>query len=378
MTQERLFGGVACERLRRVLDRLGAARVFLVTGGRSFAASGAQLSFERVWSGRRVFRYSGFSENPKIEDVTRGIAAFRAEPFDAVVAVGGGSVMDMAKLINALARDARTSEAVVAAGLPIEGRNLPLVAIPTTSGSGSEATPFAVLYVGHVKHSIAGPGMLPEVAIVDPGLTLSMSPTLTAVTGMDAFSQAVESYWGIHSTERSKAWACRAIALVLEHLERAVNAPSRISRRAMSKAAHFAGCAIAVTKTTGAHALSYPLTSYFGIPHGHAVSLTLGQFLVFNSRVTDGDVTDPRGAEYVRRTIDDLVRMMGCQNASEGRMRIETLMQAIGLKTRLRGFGVSPDAAVETIVRNVNVERMVNNPRALSHDNLRQLVEAVC
>src|SRR5262249_51347864 len=158
-------------------------------------------------------------------------------------------------------RDARTPEGVVADGLPLLNRGLPLVAIPTTAGSGSEATPFAVLYVGHVKHSIAGPAMLPDVAIVDPSLTDSMSPALTAVTGMDAFSQAVESYWCIHSTERSKAYARRAIALVLEHLEVAVTAPREENRRAMSKAAHLAGRAIAITKTTGAHALSYPLTS---------------------------------------------------------------------------------------------------------------------
>ena len=378
MTQERLFGFGAAARLRRVLDHLGARRVFLVTGDRSFSASGAQAALEPAWSGRRVRRYAGFSENPKLEDVERGIALFRTEPFDAVVAVGGGSVLDMAKLINALVRQDTAADAVVGAGLPIEGRGLPLVAMPTTAGSGSEATPFAVLYVGHVKHSIAGTGMLPDVAIVDPALTDSMSPSLTAITGMDAFSQAVESYWCIHSTEESKACARLAIALVLEHLEPAVNTPSHVNRRAMSKAAHFAGCAIAVTKTTGAHALSYPLTSYFGIPHGHAVSLTLGQFLLFNSKVSDRDVTDPRGAEYVRRVVESLLRMMSCRDAEEGRSRIEALMQSIGLRTRLRSFGISADAAIETVVGSANVERMANNPRAVSHDDLKQLVEAIC
>jgi len=108
------------------------------------------------------------------------------------------------------------------------------------------------------------------------------------------------------------------------------------------------------------------------------VCLTLGQFLVFNSGVSDRDATDPRGAEYVRRVVGDLVRMMGCRDADTGRTRIERLMEEIGLRTRLRAFGISSETAVETVVRNVNVERMVNNPRALTHDNLRQLVEAIC
>ena len=226
MTQGPVFGFAAASRLRRVLDRLDASRVFLVTGKRSFSASGAAAALEPAWNGRRVYRHAGFSANPRLEDVERGIAAFRSEPFEVVVAVGGGSVLDMAKLINALARLERGA-ARGGGCRPADRRSRPaLAALPTTAGSGSEATPFAVLYVGHVKHSIAGDGMLPDVAIVDPALTLSMSPSLTAVTGMDAFSQAVESYWCIHSTERSKACARRAIALVLEHLSGAVNAPT--------------------------------------------------------------------------------------------------------------------------------------------------------
>ena len=95
---------------------------------------------------------------------------------------------------------------------------------------------------------------------------------MTAVTGMDAFTQAVESYWCIHSTEQSKGFARRAIGLVLEHLAGSGQRPPPLARRAMSKAAHLAGRAIDITRTTGAHALSYPLTSYFGIPHGQAVA----------------------------------------------------------------------------------------------------------
>jgi alcohol dehydrogenase class IV len=108
------------------------------------------------------------------------------------------------------------------------------------------------------------------------------------------------------------------------------------------------------------------------------VCLTLGQFLVFNSGVSDRDATDPRGAAYVRRVIGDLVQMLGCRDAESGRDRIQRLMADIGLHTRLREFGLPRETAIETVVRNINVERMVNNPRALSHDNLQELVEAIC
>jgi alcohol dehydrogenase class IV len=249
--------------------------------------------------------------------------------------------------------------------------------VPTTAGSGSEATHFAVVYVNRSKFSLAAASLLPRLAIVDPALTFSLSPATTAVTGMDAFSQAVESYWSVHSTAASKAWASRAIALALEHLPAAVHAPTPQARRAMSKAAHLAGRAIDITRTTGAHAVSYALTSYFGIPHGHAVSLTLGQWLLYNSGVSDADVTDPRGAAYVRETVGELVRMIGCTTAAEGCRRIEQLARTVGLETRLRALGVSAADIDKVIVPNVNVERVVNNPRALDAASLRHLVEAV-
>jgi alcohol dehydrogenase class IV len=174
---------------------------------------------------------------------------------------------------------------------------------------------------------------------VDPALTFSLSPRLTAITGLDAFAQAVESYWSVHSTAASRAYARRAIQLVLGSLSGAVHAPTPATRRAMSKAAHLAGRAINLTKTTAAHALSYPLTSYFGIPHGHAVALTLGQLLLYNSGVAADDVNDARGAAFVRRTIDELVALRGARTPEDACRRVEALTQDVGLPTRLSELG---------------------------------------
>jgi alcohol dehydrogenase class IV len=213
---------------------------------------------------------------------------------------------------------------------------------------------------------------------VDPALTASASPQLTAATGMDALAQAIESYWSIHSTGESKTCARRAIELVLRCLPDAVRTGSSSARRGMSKAAHLAGRAINITKTTGAHALSYPLTSYFGIPHGHAVALTLGQWLLFNSEVTEQDVRDPRGAGHVRAAVADLLDLLDCEAGDEGCRRIGSLCREIGLQTSLGELGVSRAQALEVVVPNVNAERLVNNPRAVTPDALRRIVEAVC
>lgn len=378
MTVNVAFGFGAIRRLSRLLDRIPSRRVLLVTGRTSFERSGAAAAVEPLLRGRDVCRFCEFSENPKIEDVVRGLEAFRSAVPDLVVAVGGGTALDMAKLVNAISHQEGEPIEVATGRSPIRHPGVPLVAVPTTAGSGSEATHFAVVYVDRSKYSVASPTLLPHLAIVDPALTFSLSPATTAVTGMDAFSQAMESYWSVHSTAASKTWAARAISLVLEYLPLAVHAPTPGARRAMCKAAHLAGRAINITRTTGAHAVSYPLTSYFGIPHGHAVSLTLGQWLLYNSGVSDADVTDPRGAAYVRQTVAELIRMMSCANAAEACHRIEQLARTVGLETRLGALGVSRADIDEVIVPNVNVERVVNNPRALNAASLRHLVEAVC
>jgi alcohol dehydrogenase class IV len=378
MTQPLFFGVGAISKLGRELDHRRARRVFLVTGDASFDQCGAAASVEPALRSREVYRHCGFSQNPKLDELSPAVDAFRAGAFDIVVAIGGGSVIDTAKLVNVFAHHESGPAELIETGAPIVRRGLPVIAVPTTSGSGSEATHFGVVYRGHVKYSIASPYLLPDVAIVDPALTFSLSPRLTAITAMDAFTQAVESYWCVHSTDESKGYARRAIALVLEHVRDGVACPTLRTRRGMSKAAHLAGRAINITKTTAAHALSYPLTSYFGIPHGHAVCLTLGQFLLFNSNVTERDVTDRRGARYVHQVVNDLVRMMGCSDPRQGCQAIGALIEAVGLPTRLRALGISRDDAVNVVVNNVNAERLVNNPRALNHDSLTTLVHAIC
>jgi alcohol dehydrogenase class IV len=255
---------------------------------------------------------------------------------------------------------------------------LPTISIPTTAGSGAEATHFAVVYVGTVKHSVAHCHMLPTVALVDPDLTYSLPPLITAVTGLDAFAQAVESYWSVQSTPESRADASRAVRLVLEHFVTAVKAPTPQARHAMSTAAYLAGRAINRTKTTGAHAMAYPLTAMFGVPHGHAVSLTLGALLVYNSQVTDEDVADSRGAAHVREAIAELLALLGCRTPEEGRVRIAGLMREVGVATTLSELRIRRHRDIEHVVGNVNAERMGNNPRLMTDASVRTLLQSVC
>lgn len=377
MTPTTRLGRGTIGKLADILDHLGAKRVFLVTGSDSYVACGAAPFVETALDGCPTERFRDFTLNPRLGDLERGLARFEDSGADVLLAVGGGSVLDMAKLIGICATQQANPAAIAQGDVKIKADSLPLIAIPTTAGSGSEATHFAVVYVDGQKHSVAHRSIRPAFTIVDPALTDSLPEAVTAVTGLDAFCQAVESYWSIHSTKATRHWSARAISLILESLPRAVHDPDTGSRDALSEASHLAGCAIDVTKTTAPHAISYTMTSRFGIPHGQAVAITLGELLVYNSLVTEDDVTDPRGARHVQRVIEELNALLGTSSAEASRQRIQSLIRSVGLATRLADLGIHRRADYELLLENLNTQRLKNNPRALQAKQLQPILRRI-
>jgi alcohol dehydrogenase class IV len=374
MKQIEIEGWGSLSKIAQVVEQLAAKNLLLVTGKQSFTASGARAALAECLGDRSITRFSDFRVNCRIEDVGRGARLLKSKVFDLVIAVGGGSVIDMAKLVNIFAANGGEIMSYVDDGAPLERNGLPLVAVPTTSGSGSEATHFAVLYVDTVKHSISHEFMRPDYSIVDPSLTMSLPRAVTASSGIDTLGQAIESCWSVNSTDTSKGYSEQAIELTVEHLIKAVKAPDNRAREAMAKAAHLAGKAIDIAKTTGPHALSYYFTSHYNVPHGHAVGLTLGRFIRFNSLVDRQHLADARGLQYVRDTVDRLLNLLGVTSAEEGMMRIESMMKEIGLETDVRKIGLRTKADVQELVRCVNTERLANNPRTVSPQDIPALL----
>ncbi len=369
-------GSVA--RLREIVALHAARRVLLVTGRRSYRESGAEAAIEPNLEGVETIRFSDFETNPRLEDVERGLQLARQFRPELVVAVGGGSVLDMAKLINFLAAQKTPAAALITGQAKPEGRGVPLVAIPTTAGTGSEVTHFAVAYIGAQKYSLAHQsGMRPDFAIVDPVLTYRMSPQVTATTGFDALCQAIESYWSVSSTGESRAHSAAAIPLLLGALERAVRAPDPEARRAMAYGAHLAGKAIDIAKTTAAHALSYALSADYGIPHGHAVALTLGQFFRVHSELDNAVLNGGLHKDELGQRLKALFALLGCDSAGSCARRWEALMQATGLATRLSELGVKDAEELARLAAQVNVERLGNNPVSLDTRQLLRVLNAV-
>lgn len=350
----------ALERLPGIVS--GRKRILLVTGKASFEFSGAAGIVPALEKSSAVMRWSDFSPNTDSADVWRGIQAMRSFDPDLVVAIGGGSVLDTAKIFAAYAGISSEPELQdrIRSGQKISGGKTPLVLVPTTSGSGSEATHFAVVYIGQEKFSVAGEGLRACAVILDPLLTLSGSAYQKATSGIDAVCQAVESLWAVAGTDQSRRYARHALSFLLRHIESFVRTGDKESARGMVIGSYLAGRAIDISKTTAAHALSYAITKQYGVSHGHAVALTLGGFI-------EAHAGTPH-MKYILGAFD-------AASAEEAAEKFRALLLRIGLSARLTENGVMTASAREGIASAVNLERLLNNPVALTPDEVTKILE---
>ena len=216
--------------------------------------------------------------------------------------------------------------------------------------------------------------MLPDYVIVDTELSCNLPKNIVASSGMDALSQAVESYWAVKSTNESKEYASEAIVLALGSIKDAVKGDKK-ARMMMSKAAYLAGKAINITTTTAPHAISYPITTYFGLQHGHAVALTLGKFFVINNNFHYSDLIDVRGEEYLKNNMMELFILFGTSSALECRDKWYEIMKSINLESNMHNVGIKSSSDIEDIINNVNIERLENNPIKIRKNELKKIFQ---
>lgn len=370
----------AVARLGEALEAVDTKELVLVTGAGSYERSGARAAIEPQLAGYAVELVDGFFPNPSVEEVEAGLDAVRRASHSGpplIIGVGGGSSMDMAKLLAAAAAQERPLSEILPAGAKLAPSEATLILIPTTAGTGSEATHFATVYKGTQKYSVAHPSLRPRFALVDPDLCASLPPAITASTGVDALCQGIESLWAVRSTEASREKAKAAIERAMQHLEAAVLKPTPEARLGMCEAANWAGQAIDVSKTTACHALSYGLTIRWDVPHGHAVATSLGEMIVFNSATSEEDLVDPRGIEHVLEVMAQVVSLLGASDALDAQRRFNALMSRLGLVGSLRALGAAGEDDRAWLASQVNVERLGNNPRRMGAPELDALLSRI-
>ena len=283
-TPEVLEGPGCVRQLPDAIASRGIGRVLLVCGPHLYARGAADSLLDAFAAlGIEAFVFCDLQANPTDQDVEAGYTAFAANACEAIIAFGGGSPMDCAKAIAVKAAHPKKTVTAYQGVLKVRARLVPLFAVPTTAGTGSETTIAAVITdsVTHHKASINDPALMPVLAVLDPELTVSLPPHVTAQTGMDALCHAVESYTNAtYCTKLENDYACQAVRLIFDNLPRAFEKGSDLAaRQSLQKAAFFAGRAFTRGCVGYVHAIGHTLGGLYGVPHGLAMAVILPKVL---------------------------------------------------------------------------------------------------
>ncbi len=321
----------------------------------------AELPLKIIW-------FEDFKPNPDYESVVKGVKVFKENVCDAILAIGGGSAMDVAKCIKLYATMDDNENYLKQEP---KDNNITLLAVPTTAGTGSEATRFAVIYYLGEKQSVAHTSLIPEYVFMYPDILKGLPEYQKKATAMDALCHAIEAFWSVNSTEESKGYSKEAISLIMENLFKYLNGDMEAAGK-MLVAANVAGKAINITQTTAGHAMCYKLTSLYGIAHGHAAALCVVRLWPYMLKHME-NCLDARGKKYLERTFGELAEIFGCSLAAEAAEKFYRMlekMELLVLKENASGF---LEEHLEKLVPSVNLTRLKNNPVRLDEEALKEL-----
>ena len=306
--------------------------------------------------------------DPTVKSVQDTADRVKAAAPDWIIAMGGGSVLDTAKAAAVTATNGGDVEGLIRGTHHIHHPGIPLIAIPSTSGSGSEVTPYASITDTALsnKVSLSHDFLFPRFALLDPSLTLSLSRRQTAISGMDALCHAIEGYWSNRATPATDALALSAAKLLLEQLPTTNRAPKDLTaRRHTMEGSMLAGLTISNARTTAVHSVSYPITVFYGVSHGLACSLLLPSMIRFNS----GSM--PKDKEQ------RLLEALGCSSMPQLAELVERLQAELELPNRLGDVGIGTREVSKIIENGFRPDRVANNPRKLTVGDLTKLLEAI-
>lgn len=307
--------------------------------------------------------FSEITPNPLYEQVCKGIELFNREQCELIVAVGGGSTIDVAKCIKLYCK---MDSSINFLKQKAFDSGVQLIAIPTTAGTGSESTQHAVIYYDGVKQSVSHKSIVPDFAVLEPSVLETLPVYQKKCTMLDALCQAIESFWSVNSTDESKKYSQKAIIAIKENWIGYIFENMPEANEKIMEAANLAGRAINITATTAPHAMSYKLTSLYGIPHGHAVAVCLPEVWEYISEHID-DCTDIRGEQYLKDTMAQLAKIIDIDFYKEMMKKMEIISPCTNDK----------ENDLDILTQAVNPVRLKNNPVALDAEVLKGMYRRI-
>ncbi len=297
--------------------------------------------------------FSSFSSNPTYDEIVQGVEAYKVEKCDALISVGGGSAIDLAKCVKLFLIEENDAPPLLH------------IAIPTTAGTGSESTHFAVYYKEGEKQSATHDALLPDIAVLDIRYLRSLSLYQKKCTFLDALCQSIESYWSKGANAKSRQYSERAIKGLLNNCSEYFNGDETAAEQILI-AANYAGKAINLTTTTAAHAMSYKLTSLYGLPHGHAVALCMP--FVWENLLNRHD-------ESLNQILQEISVLMGSETGDkeDGLRTFRLIMETLDIAIKVQGGG----EGIPLLVSSVNKQRLANHPVVLTQEEIRNIYKQI-
>ena len=361
---QEVFSGEGCyQELAHVLQAEKVKKPMIVCGKASFDNSFIRPYLEALDYEFTYFR--DYSVNPAYEDIIKGVELFKKNNCDFIISIGGGSTIDVAKCIKLFSQQ---EEGKLWINIEYSPSSLKHLCLPTTSGSGSEATRFAVIYYKGEKQSVHHNCIIPDYVILEADFLASVSAYQKRSTILDALCQAAEAYWSVNSNDEAKAYSKEALALLFANVDGyLVNDKTALQN--VMKASNLSGLSINISETTVPHALSYKLVSTYKISHGHAVALTFPHVWRFIAESISDNCCDKRGKEYVSQTMQELNYLFGADDY-QGAIKVFNEFFA---KLNIEEFEITDSEELVALSEASKVHRLKNIPVTITPDDILPL-----
>lgn len=368
-----VFGNGCAPQCAEYLAQRGVKRVLLVSSTPVLMALDDLVAALQK-NGIETVRSSPIDREPTCGVFDAILQHARTEKIDGVLGIGGGSAIDVAKLVSALAFGSQTAQEVFGINL-LSGRELPLVCLPTTAGTGAEVSPNAILLdeTDELKKGVVSPHLVPDAAFIDPLLTVSVPPAVTAATGLDALTHCIEAYANKFAHPIVDVYALEGIRLISANLHRAVQNGNDIDARgALASGSYYGGLCLGPVNTAAVHALSYPLGGKFHIAHGVSNAVLLPEVMRFNLPAAPERYAEIAIAAGIERNGSAMT------TAQHGIEWIAELSRKCGVPQRLSDLQI-PRIAIPVMAQSaMQVQRLLkNNLRPITENDAMEIYERV-
>ncbi len=358
------------EDIKNFINDKSFKRIFILCGKKSFISSGAKTLSKNINSNKEIKLFYKNSEIPIMEELIEIIKSIRNFKPDLILAVGGGTIIDYAKIANVVDIRDDLKELIENYSYPFKKRYTKLAVVPTTAGSGAEVTSNAVIYVNGIKHSFESNLLIPDNFFLVPEYLISAPNKIKASAGFDAIAQALESLISKKSNEQSVDYALKSLKMSLVSYLSYLKDPNLNNAAEMSIAANLAGKAISISKTTAPHATSYPFTSLFNISHGHAVGLFFEKFFRFNYLNLDKSET----SFDLKKRYDQIFDLFNVQNIDDFSSKIKKIKKEADLEDDLNKLNIDINKSSENIIDGINLLRLGNNPVKINGKDIYNII----